>query len=152
MTNEQLRMQMLAGIITEGQYKAKLNEESYESWDDYDAQEFWNYFSGFNVGDILVKDTNPKSQTLYLITEINKENNYVKVLDCGEMDISLSGRKYAIFSDRKTIILTPKDITEVLNNFRGIKPDEKEIIDVASDKYRSNVDKIERVTGVTINL
>lgn len=26
MTNEQLRMQMLAGIITEGQYKRKLNE------------------------------------------------------------------------------------------------------------------------------
>ena len=27
MTQEQLRMQMLAGIITEGQYKEKLNEE-----------------------------------------------------------------------------------------------------------------------------
>jgi hypothetical protein len=27
MTQEQLRMQMLAGIITESQYKAKLNEE-----------------------------------------------------------------------------------------------------------------------------
>ena len=27
MTHEKLRMQMLAGIITEGQYKAKLNEE-----------------------------------------------------------------------------------------------------------------------------
>ena len=27
MNKEQLRMQMLAGIITEGQYKAKLNEE-----------------------------------------------------------------------------------------------------------------------------
>jgi hypothetical protein len=26
MTKEQLRMQMLAGIITEGQYKEKLNE------------------------------------------------------------------------------------------------------------------------------
>jgi hypothetical protein len=26
MTQEQLRMQMLAGIITEGQYKSKLNE------------------------------------------------------------------------------------------------------------------------------
>ena len=26
MTKEQLRMQMLAGIITEGQYKVKLNE------------------------------------------------------------------------------------------------------------------------------
>jgi hypothetical protein len=26
MTQEQLRMQMLAGIITEGQYKVKLNE------------------------------------------------------------------------------------------------------------------------------
>ena len=28
MTQEQLRMQMLAGIITEGQYKAKLNESN----------------------------------------------------------------------------------------------------------------------------
>jgi hypothetical protein len=27
MTQEQLRMQMLAGVITEGQYKAKLNED-----------------------------------------------------------------------------------------------------------------------------
>jgi hypothetical protein len=27
MTQEQLRMQMLAGIITEGQYKTKLNED-----------------------------------------------------------------------------------------------------------------------------
>lgn len=29
MTKDQLRMQMLAGIITEGQYKAKLNEGIY---------------------------------------------------------------------------------------------------------------------------
>jgi hypothetical protein len=29
MTQEQLRMQMLAGIITEGQYKAKLNENDF---------------------------------------------------------------------------------------------------------------------------
>ena len=30
MTQEQLRMQMLAGIITEGQYKAILNENKFE--------------------------------------------------------------------------------------------------------------------------
>jgi hypothetical protein len=30
MTQEQLRMQMLAGIITEGQYKAMLNENAGE--------------------------------------------------------------------------------------------------------------------------
>ena len=30
MTKEQLRMQMLAGIITEGQYKVKLNENMFE--------------------------------------------------------------------------------------------------------------------------
>ena len=36
MTNEQLRMQMLAGIITEGEYKAKLNE--LKSWDDIDRE------------------------------------------------------------------------------------------------------------------
>ena len=29
MNKEILRMQMLAGIITEGQYKSKLNEEKY---------------------------------------------------------------------------------------------------------------------------
>jgi hypothetical protein len=34
MTKEQLRMQMLAGIITEGQYKAKLNEESTNNFED----------------------------------------------------------------------------------------------------------------------
>jgi hypothetical protein len=31
MNKEQLRMQMLAGIITEGQYKEKTEEDSYES-------------------------------------------------------------------------------------------------------------------------
>jgi len=30
MTQEQLRMQMLAGIITEGQYKAMLNESKFK--------------------------------------------------------------------------------------------------------------------------
>jgi len=36
MTQEQLRMQMLAGIITEGQYKAMLNEDE----DDNDPSSF----------------------------------------------------------------------------------------------------------------
>lgn len=36
MTQEHLRMQMLAGIITEGQYKVKLNEEALvDSFQDY---------------------------------------------------------------------------------------------------------------------
>jgi hypothetical protein len=35
MTQEQLRMQMLAGIITEGQYKAKLNENTLKRNQDY---------------------------------------------------------------------------------------------------------------------
>jgi len=47
---ETLRMQMLAGIITEGQYKAKLNEEkSYIKYDEnneayIDKREFMSYF------------------------------------------------------------------------------------------------------------
>jgi hypothetical protein len=138
------------GLINESDYETDI--DSYDSWDDYDTQEFWDHFSGFEVGDILVKDTNPKSQNLYLITEINKENNYIKVFDCGEMDFSLSGKRYAIFSGRKTHTLTPKDVTEVLNNFRGINPDEKEIIDYAYDEYRNNINKIERITGVEIKL
>jgi hypothetical protein len=36
MTQEQLRMQMLAGIITEGQYKAKLNETTTDNVSDWD--------------------------------------------------------------------------------------------------------------------
>ena len=36
MNKEQLRMQMLAGIITEGQYKTTLNEEALvDSFQDY---------------------------------------------------------------------------------------------------------------------
>jgi hypothetical protein len=41
MTQEQLRMQMLAGIITEGQYKAKLNENE-ENNPEYNN--FWKKF------------------------------------------------------------------------------------------------------------
>ena len=36
MTQEQLRIQMLAGIITEGQYKAKLNETTTDNVSDWD--------------------------------------------------------------------------------------------------------------------
>ena len=42
MTQEQLRMQMLSGIITESQYKSKLNED----------QSFFNIFKNF-VNDYL---------------------------------------------------------------------------------------------------
>ena len=34
MTNEQLRMQMLSGIITEGEYKSKLNESIQDQLDE----------------------------------------------------------------------------------------------------------------------
>lgn len=43
MTQEQLRMQMLAGIITESQYKAKLNENEINQFDYNDMYGFkWN--------------------------------------------------------------------------------------------------------------
>jgi hypothetical protein len=43
MTNEQLRMQMLAGIITEGQYKEKLNEIGVDEFDYNNMYGFkWN--------------------------------------------------------------------------------------------------------------
>ena len=50
MTKEQLRMQMLAGIITEGQYKAELNEskrdriaiENLKRWIDENFEELNN--------------------------------------------------------------------------------------------------------------
>ena len=40
MTQEQLRMQMLSGIITEGEYKAKLDE-----YDDFDKESSSAFFS-----------------------------------------------------------------------------------------------------------
>jgi len=40
MTQEQLRMQMLSGIITEGEYKAKLDE-----YDDFDTESNSAFFS-----------------------------------------------------------------------------------------------------------
>ena len=39
MKNEQLRMQMLSGIITEGEYKAKLSEYGMTNLEDEDIQD-----------------------------------------------------------------------------------------------------------------
>jgi hypothetical protein len=43
MTQEQLRMQMLAGIITEGQYKARLNEND-DEWKDFPTPPWFDSF------------------------------------------------------------------------------------------------------------
>ena len=49
MTQEQLRMQMLAGIITEGQYKTMLNENKFEIIGS-DADELLDAISFINGG------------------------------------------------------------------------------------------------------
>ena len=49
MTQEQLRMQMLAGIITEGQYKTMLNESKFEIIGS-DADELLDAISFINGG------------------------------------------------------------------------------------------------------
>jgi hypothetical protein len=54
MTQEQLRMQMLAGIITEGQYKAKLNEQ--EEIDTQAIKDEMKDFYDLMVSDDDVKD------------------------------------------------------------------------------------------------
>ena len=60
MTQEQLRMQMLAGIITEGQYKAKLNEaEDLSSPEAF--QEFMKNIPNEKYFSVLTRDDyNPK--------------------------------------------------------------------------------------------
>ena len=50
MTQEQLRMQMLAGIITEGQYKTMLNENKFEIIGS-DADELLDVISFINGGE-----------------------------------------------------------------------------------------------------
>ena len=60
MTQEQLRMQMLAGIITEGQYKEKLNEEEIK----YVTLEVLSSFNDFIT---------------YLITPLGKEGILTKM-------------------------------------------------------------------------
>jgi hypothetical protein len=53
MKNEQLRMQMLAGIITESQYKAKLQEgDEITSSDELANKEVSNYISKNNLGSV----------------------------------------------------------------------------------------------------
>jgi beta-glucosidase/6-phospho-beta-glucosidase/beta-galactosidase len=67
MTQEQLRMQMLAGIITEGEYKAKLNEneemQAYET--DSNDPDYINHINivfnrlkqaGYNLPSVIVDD------------------------------------------------------------------------------------------------
>lgn len=50
MNKEQLRMQMLAGIITESQYKEKLNEEVINFTD---KEQFYSFLNKFDEGDFL---------------------------------------------------------------------------------------------------
>jgi hypothetical protein len=68
MTKEQLRMQMLAGIITEGQYKEKLNEEEIK----YVTLEVLPSFDNFITN---------------LITPLGKKGILTKITDTVQLEI-----------------------------------------------------------------
>jgi hypothetical protein len=68
MTQEQLRMQMLAGIITEGQYKEKLNEEVSDDVKQYLNNEFEMYLEG---GDTF--EENPGEVHVFIMEEDDEQ-------------------------------------------------------------------------------
>jgi len=79
MTKEQLRMQMLAGIITEGQYKAKLNEE--KSWDDVDKEIADEEAKELETASTFVNTTQGKNAVRAIEDLISKPYGYSELDD-----------------------------------------------------------------------
>jgi len=87
MTQEQLRMQMLAGIITESQYKAKLNEDEENAKPSYIT-------IGFNNKDKFINQYKTGNEFTYHANGL-AEGNYRKLLN-GKLELE-NGYYYPIF-------------------------------------------------------
>jgi len=87
MTQEQLRMQMLAGIITESQYKAKLNEDEENPKPDFITIGFYNQ-------DKFINQYKTGNEFVFHSKEY-KEGNWGKLLD-GRLVLQ-DGYYYPIF-------------------------------------------------------
>jgi hypothetical protein len=79
MTQEQLRMQMLAGIITEGQYKAKLNENIEDYYGEIQAAED-EFAGGMETGSYTEEE--------YLNTLLDASNEELEDFQGGYYDIA----------------------------------------------------------------
>ena len=113
MTQEQLRMQMLAGIITEGQYKAKLNERSWadidkeladeKAQDRENARTFVNTPQGKNAVKVIKALISKPYDTADLrdvleILNIPKQN-FIYAAKAAGMDFGTDGAGIHIFDD-----------------------------------------------------
>jgi len=98
MTQEHLRMQMLAGIITEGQYKTKLNEDEENIMLNLKNEIDGIYVlkGGLEKGGGWNEDSLQKGKPLYYTTNFTdpklksfQKNGMVKVdIEDGEMNVS----------------------------------------------------------------
>jgi len=104
MTQEQLRMQMLAGIITEGQYKVKLNEaeegileliQKYVSFH-YTADQGYGVVAGDDI-DPITKKGKPVDMVDYAESKLKELEKKIK---------KIKGAEYFAFVDELASSLT----------------------------------------------
>lgn len=110
MTQEQLRMQMLAGIITEGQYKAKLNENM-------------GSFNILPIKLILSSDISPEEK-------MDQIGDFMTDTEEGQnLSNTNLGSPVDEWFDTKT------NATEYLTQIQTLVNNPVEIVDISSDLY-----------------
>ena len=106
MTQEQLRMQMLAGIITESQYKAILNEE-------INFPELEDEFEGYQ--DAMLGSDEDYLQDIISSTDEELENEFTDIMNGGYYEVAL-GIEQGRYDAKEAVQLAKKWAQEKLNN------------------------------------
>lgn len=114
MTKEQLRMQMLAGIITEGQYKEMLNEE-----EDYDDPSSFDINQDWSSLDVLGSKTDRQGEWVIFADPEDPyldEEGYSFAVEKRQIDQVANGEKIGV-EDGSSIshYMTPQDAKSILS-------------------------------------
>jgi hypothetical protein len=137
MTQEQLRMQMLAGIITEGQYKAKLNEDEYnESQAEARLEKLANRLSPAVSNSTEVKGNGTaelkKEDPGYYIIKVTKPGKLFKKARTGELHLFIDANPDTLIM--KTFINGNFEGEETLDWGEGIFADDDAIYEKVIDE------------------
>jgi len=122
MNKETLRMQMLAGIITEGQYKEKLDENN-PNWIDLDSPKARILIDVYYIGDSAEGDLRPLRRSAtpanklpeYDLTQIEKEGDGMLYIKKGEEGWYDEEQEMFESEDENSTVQVSKDYIEFIS-------------------------------------
>ena len=124
MNKEQLRMQMLAGIITEGQYKEKLNENVDNEFINFLNKNTQKIFSVIGFNEQASKDEITNAQE-YM--EFNSNDDGINIVYSPYVVDDSSSLDFTDFGDLSFLQIspTPKEFEDQIRHDFGIDDDEE---------------------------